>query len=168
MRDRGLAWLYSQPWVLWTPVRIRAIPFAGASTLASASNGRARIRRRERRAERAVRVVRIRAIPSASARNGRDERSSSVGRFEPCESSCWLHPRGRDPWHSPRQPVKPIGLSPVVCSYEGVAHFGGDDRVSERPLPLAGYASLRAADGRACVGSRRERSPPFEVPPNVG
>jgi len=31
---------------------------------------------------------------------------------------------------------------PVVFSYEEVAHFGGDDGVSERPLPLAGCASL--------------------------
>jgi hypothetical protein len=56
----------------------------------------------------------------------------------------------------------------VVFSYGGVAHFGGDDGVFERPLPLAGCASLRAADGRACVGSLRERSAPFEFPPDVG
>ena len=36
------------------------------------------------------------------------------------------------------------------------------------PLPLAGCASLRAAGGRAYVGSRRERSAPFEVPPDAG
>ena len=52
--------------------------------------------------------------------------------------------------------------------YKGVAYFGSDGGVSERPLPLAGCASLRAASGRACVGSRRERSAPFEVPPNAG
>ena len=56
----------------------------------------------------------------------------------------------------------------VVFSYGGVTHFGGDDGVSERPLPLAGCASLRAAEGRACVGSLRERSAPFEVPPDAG
>ena len=56
----------------------------------------------------------------------------------------------------------------VVFSYEGVAYFGGDGGVSERPLPLAGCASLRAAEGRACVGSRRERSAPFEFPPDAG
>ena len=59
------------------------------------------------------------------------------------------------------------GVFRVVFSYEEVAHFGGDNGISERPLPLAGCASLRAADGRACVGSRRERSAPFEVPPDV-
>ena len=56
----------------------------------------------------------------------------------------------------------------VVFSYEGVAYFGGDGGVSERPLPLAGCASLRAACGRACVGSHRERSAPFELPPDAG
>ena len=55
-----------------------------------------------------------------------------------------------------------------MCSYEGVAHFSGDDGVFERPLPLAGCASLRAAYGRACVGSLRERSAPFEFPPEKG
>ena len=34
-----------------------------------------------------------------------------------------------------------------------VACFGSDGGVSERPLPPAGCASLRAAGGRACVGS---------------
>jgi hypothetical protein len=62
----------------------------------------------------------------------------------------------------------PVGTDPVVCSYGGVAQFGGDDGASERPLPLAGCASLRAACGRACVGSLRERSAPFEVPPDAG
>ena len=38
----------------------------------------------------------------------------------------------------------------------------------ESPLPLAGYASLRAAFGRACVGSLRERSAPFDFPPEEG
>ena len=56
---------------------------------------------------------------------------------------------------------------PAVFSYEEVAHFGGNDGVSERPLPLAGCASLRAACGRACVGSLRERSAPFEFPPDA-
>ena len=56
----------------------------------------------------------------------------------------------------------------VVFNYEGVAYFGGDGGVSERPLPLAGCASLRAACSRACVGSLRERSAPFEVPPDAG
>ena len=56
----------------------------------------------------------------------------------------------------------------AVFSYEGVAYFVGNGGVSERPLPLAGCASLRAADGRACVGSLRERSAPFEVPPDAG
>ena len=56
----------------------------------------------------------------------------------------------------------------IVFSYEGVAYFGSDSSVSERPLPLAGCASLRAADGRACIGSLRERSAPFEVPPDAG
>ena len=56
----------------------------------------------------------------------------------------------------------------VVFSYEEVAHFGDGDGVSERPLPLAGCASLRAACGRAYVGSRRERSAPFEFPPDAG
>ena len=58
--------------------------------------------------------------------------------------------------------------SVVVFNYVEVAHFGGDDGVSERPLPLAGCASLCAACGRACVGSLRERSAPFEVPPDAG
>ena len=40
--------------------------------------------------------------------------------------------------------------------------------MSERPLPLAGCVSLRAASGRAYVGSLRERSAPFEVPPDAG
>ena len=65
-------------------------------------------------------------------------------------------------------------LRTVVVSDGEVAHFGGDDGVSERPLPLASSrglprwarsASLRAAGGRACVGSRRERSAPFDFPP---
>ena len=56
----------------------------------------------------------------------------------------------------------------IVFSEERVASFGSDGSVSERPLPLAGCASLRAADGRACVGSLRERSAPFEVPPGIG
>ena len=56
----------------------------------------------------------------------------------------------------------------VVFSYEEIAHFGGDDGVFERPLPLAGCASLRAASDRAYVGSRRERSAPFEFPPDAG
>ena len=47
-------------------------------------------------------------------------------------------------------------------------YFGSDEDVFERPLLLAGCASLRAADGRACVGSRRERSAPFEFPPGEG
>ena len=55
----------------------------------------------------------------------------------------------------------------VVFSYEGVAYVGSDGGVSERPLPLAGCASLRAAGGRAYVGSLRERSAPFEVPPDA-
>ena len=55
-----------------------------------------------------------------------------------------------------------------MFSYEGIAHVGNDDSVSERPLPLAGCASLRAADGRAYVGSLRKRSAPFEVPPDAG
>ena len=54
-----------------------------------------------------------------------------------------------------------------MFSYERVAHFDSDGRVFERPLPLAGCASLRAAEGRDYVGSRRERSTPFELPPNV-
>ena len=49
-----------------------------------------------------------------------------------------------------------------------IAHVGGNDGVSERPLPLAGCASLRAASSRACVGSLRERSAPFEFPPDAG
>ena len=36
-------------------------------------------------------------------------------------------------------------------------YFGSDEDVFESPLPLAGCASLRAASGRACVGSRRSR-----------
>ena len=56
----------------------------------------------------------------------------------------------------------------VVFSYGGVAHFSGDDSISERPLPLAGCASLRAAGGRAYVDSLRERLAPFEFPPDVG
>ena len=36
----------------------------------------------------------------------------------------------------------------VVCSYGGVAHFGGDDGTSERPLPLAGCASLSSENRR--------------------
>ena len=138
-----------------------------------------------------VTPVRIRAIPSASTRSECNERSSSVGRFGSCESSCRPHPRGRDPWHSPRQPVKPVGLSPAVFSCEGVAHVGDDDSIPERPLPLAGCgsrlaslavrnfeipryysvsrdASLRAACGRTCVGSLHERPAPFEVPPDAG
>ena len=55
-----------------------------------------------------------------------------------------------------------------MFSYEGIGYFDSDDGVSERPLPLAGCASLRAASGRACVGSLRERSAPFEVLPAVG
>ena len=46
--------------------------------------------------------------------------------------------------------------------------FGSDEDVFESPLPLAGCASLRAAGGRAYVGSLRERSAPFEVPPDAG
>ena len=60
------------------------------------------------------------------------------------------------------------GKRGVVFSYEEVAHSGGDEGVSERPLPLAGCASLRAASGRACLGSLRERSAPFEFPPDAG
>ena len=56
----------------------------------------------------------------------------------------------------------------MVFSYEGLAYFAGDGGVSERPLPLAGCTSLRAAESRACVGSHRERSAPFEIPPDVG
>ena len=48
-----------------------------------------------------------------------------------------------------------------MFGYEGVAHVGGDDGASERPLPLAGCASLRAACGRACVGSLRKREGAF-------
>ena len=44
-------------------------------------------------------------------------------------------------------------LPGVLFSQEGLVYFGGDDGVSERPLPLADCASLRAAEGRACVGS---------------
>ena len=55
-----------------------------------------------------------------------------------------------------------------MFSEEGLACFGSDGGVSERPLPLAGCASLRAAEGRARVGSLRERSAPFEVPPGIG
>ena len=69
------------------------------------------------------------------------------------------------PW-SPT--TKPCGRLRVVFSYEGVTNLGDDDDVSERPLPLAGCASLRAACGRACVGSLRERSAPFEFLPDVG
>ena len=47
-------------------------------------------------------------------------------------------------------------------------YFGSDEDVFESPLPLAGYASLRAASGRACVGSLRERSAPFDFPPEEG
>ena len=61
-----------------------------------------------------------------------------------------------------------MGIEAVMFSYEGVAHVGDDDRVSERSLPIAGCASLRATGGRACVGSRRERSAPFEFPPDAG
>ena len=38
--------------------------------------------------------------------------------------------------------VKLVRDDIVVFSYGEVAHFGGDDGVSERPLPLAGCASL--------------------------
>ena len=48
------------------------------------------------------------------------------------------------------------GVPPAVCSYEGVAYVGSEDGVSERPLPLAGWASLR------------ERSAPFKIPPDAG
>ena len=59
--------------------------------------------------------------------------------------------------------------APYDLLYEHyLAHFGDDDGVSERPLPLAGCASLCAACGRACIGSLRERSAPFEVPPDAG
>ena len=114
-----------------------------------------------------------------------------------------------------RNYLKPRCRETVAFSYEEVAHFGDDDGVSERPLPLTGCASLspeiadfrdderrvasfeprsrvvappsllplassrglprcarsaslRAAEGRACVGSLRERSAPFESPPDVG
>ena len=70
---------------------------------------------------------------------------------------------------SVRAGIRAVYFRPtVVCSYEEVAYFGSDDGVSERPLPLAGCASLRAADGRACVGSLRERSAPFELSPDAG
>ena len=88
--------------------------------------------------------------------------------------------RGRTPRREPDSPDR-LGRGPdcspcsqVVCSYEEVAHFGGDDGVFERPLPLAGCASLRAAYGRAYIGSlspeiadfrddeRRLREPSFE------
>jgi hypothetical protein len=41
-------------------------------------------------------------------------------------------------------------------------YFGSDEDVFESPLPLADCASLRAACGRACVGSLREREGAFE------
>ena len=47
-------------------------------------------------------------------------------------------------------------------------YFGSDEDVFESPRPLAGCASLRAAGGRACVGSLRERSAPFDFPPEEG
>ena len=47
-------------------------------------------------------------------------------------------------------------------------YFGSDEDVFESPPPLAGCASLRAASSRACVGSRRERSAPFDFPPEEG
>ena len=47
-------------------------------------------------------------------------------------------------------------------------YSGSDEDVFESPLPLAGCASLRSACGRACVGSPRERSAPFEFPPEEG
>ena len=72
-----------------------------------------------------------------------------------------------------------------------LVYFGSDKDVFESPLPLAGCgsrltslavrnfeipryrsvsrnASLRAACGRACVGSLRERSAPFDFPPEKG
>ena len=52
-----------------------------------------------------------------------------------------------------------------MFSEEEVACFSGNNGLSERPLPLADCASLRAAAGRACVGSLREQSAPFEFPP---
>ena len=47
-------------------------------------------------------------------------------------------------------------------------YFGNDEDMFESPLPLAGCASLRAASGRACVGSLRERSAPFDFPTRGG
>ena len=47
-------------------------------------------------------------------------------------------------------------------------YFGSDEDVFESPYPLAGCASLRAAGGRACVGSLRERAAPFDFPPEEG
>ena len=54
------------------------------------------------------------------------------------------------------------GIYKVIVEANGTvqlrrdAYFSGDDGVSERLLPLAGWASLR------------ERSAPFEVPPDAG
>ena len=82
----------------------------------------------------------------------------------------------------------------LVLSYEEVAHFGGDDGVSERPLPLARphcarpaavlasargalvssllasllpLASSRGLSRFARSASPRERSAPFEFPPDA-
>ena len=49
----------------------------------------------------------------------------------------------------------------VVFSYEEVAHFGGDDGVSERPLPLAGRASLSPEISDFRDDERRLAEPSF-------
>ena len=41
-----------------------------------------------------------------------------------------------------------------MFTQDNSVYFGSDEDVFESPLPLTGYASLRAAGGRACVGSR--------------
>ena len=105
---------------------------------------------------------------------GAEKRADSGIRATPRPASRFSTPftvsvTRRSIWsRSGRHPLYGSAASPVVVSYEGVAHFGGDDGISERPLQLAGCASLRAAGGRACVGSLRERSAPFEFPPDAG
>ena len=82
-------------------------------------------------------------------------------------AGCWARPH-----FNPRAALR------AVFSYEEVAHFGGNDGVSERPLPLAGcgsrLASLAVRNFKipryrsvSRNASLRERSAPFEVPPDA-
>ena len=51
---------------------------------------------------------------------------------------------------------------PIVFSEEGIAYFGGDGGVSERPLPLAGCGSLSPEISDFWDDERRLHEPSFE------